>query len=312
MLRQHHERRILRYGRKYRLPTKVTLTAVSYFKRFFVDRSVTAYNPSVIALSALYASGKVEEVYIPVGVLVEDFDTAINEIQRNTSLKDNPNSKDNTAIRVSPDALLKVELAFLQQLDFQMIVFHPFRSLGVVREYLRKARVWPDEDGNNNKSQTLAKVAEYAENLVSTIVPLTDATLTHVPSQIALAVTIAAAVDLQAESNEDEAADVVFRACDNNGSNCRLSVFAVISLIRATVDKEEDDLAVLQDLEERRRKISVRQNDPMCDEYVDSVVDTEADNALVGKKRASAYDEGIGDSDEEDDLHDSKRWRSIS
>lgn len=311
LLRQHHERRILRYGRKHHLPTKVTLTAVSYFKRFYVDRSVTAYNPSVVALSALYASGKVEEVYIPVAVLVEDYDNTINDVRPNVSLEAEPDSKDNTAVRVSADALLKVELAFLQQLEFHLIVFHPFRSLGVIREYLHKARVWADEDETKGESQTLNKVAQYAENLVSTVVPLTDATLTHVPAQVALAAAVIAAVDLKAEPNEDSAADAILSALDHTGADCRMSVFAIVSLIRAAVDSGENDLTEIQQLEERRKRLAIRRNDPMCEEYVNTVVDMEEEDTLVGKKRASAYDEGIGDSDEEDLLHDTKRWRSL-
>lgn len=50
--------------------------------------------------------------------------------------------EDKTCSVVSVDALLKTELDFLQRLRFHLICYHPFRSLGIVRELLREKRMW--------------------------------------------------------------------------------------------------------------------------------------------------------------------------
>lgn len=311
MLREHHERRILNFVFRADIPVKVGLTAVAFFKRFYVDRSVISYNPSVTALSALYTATKIEEYYLPVSDLICEFDLRVNGIKARTSLKDQPYSEDNTAVRVSEDALLKIELNFLEQMRFCLKAFHPMRSLGVVREFLRAAKSWPGGEDKIGESKILRQVAEYAQALLSTVIPITDVSLTHVPGLIAVAAAVIAATDVKAEPDDDTAIDVIFRSFPNNVTNCRMLVLAVVDTVRAAIRKGEDQIQVIEDLEKRRREMAIRRNDPMCDEFVNVLFDSPEDEALVGKKRAGAFDVDIGDSDDDIFHPDEKRLRSV-
>lgn len=232
-LRRFHEGRILRYVRRARLPDKVGLTAICYFKRFYVDRSVMEFNPSVIALSSVYAAAKVEEVYLPVTTLLCDYDMVVNGLTHAIAVKqpvvDKKNDNDNesirvckgAAVRVCEDALLQTELNFLQRLDFQMICYHALRSVGYVREVLlglqQASKLWPVVDGNDNEDndndgkgpsvnddgKIVKQVCRHANDLVVAVVPLTELILTQTPAIIALATVAVAAVDVGAEKHDD-------------------------------------------------------------------------------------------------------------
>lgn len=237
-LRRFHEGRILRYVRRARLPDKVGLTAICYFKRFYVDRSVMEFNPSVIALSSLYAAAKVEEVYLPVTTLLCDFDMVVNGLTHAVAVKQpvvNKTKKDEgegesedirvckgAAVRVCEDALLQTELNFLQRLDFQLICYHALRSVGYVRQVLlglqQAGNLWSvddDNDDDNDEKGTSVKdddgggkivkqVCRHANDLVIAVVPLTELILTQTPAIIALATIAIAAVDIGAEKHDDD------------------------------------------------------------------------------------------------------------
>lgn len=277
-VRVHHERRILQFIRKTGIPEKLGATAVSYFKRFFVDRSVTEYNPSVIALSALYAAGKVEEIYLTADRLVHEFDTHVNGI-KSDQLNDeqlkrvafDPSVPSGTAMRVSEDALLRTELQFLQHLQFHLVCYHGFRSLGALREVLKQKAVWSTEGGESEKD-SLRAVYKGAHIWIAWRVPLTELMLTETPAVLALAAVAAASVDEGVENSDDDAVSTVVHAAvpdreDDLHPVVHQAVWTMRQAPRADADdnNESDDEA--REYEAKRRRVQIDENDPMSERF---------------------------------------------
>lgn len=222
-LRTFHERRMLTFIRKAGLPEKLGATAVTYFKRFYIDRSVTEYNPCVTAVSCLYAAGKVEEIYLPAQRLASDFDVVVNGISQAQVSAEQLNQREfneevpgELAVRVSEDKLLQWELSFLQHLQFHLVCYHGFRSLGALRETLKRKQLWvsDDEKGMMMKGECkmLKQVCKKAHLCIAWRVPLTELVVTDTPAVVAMAAVATAATDEGAEKNDEDAVTSVLGA----------------------------------------------------------------------------------------------------
>lgn len=335
-IRTYHERRILSFIRKTGLPDKVAATAVTYFKRFYVDRSVTEFNPSVIALSALYASGKVEEVYLPADRLVADFDILVNKIPRKQLEKEQQSRSDDdvineamldaadgTAMRVSEDALLHTELAFLQRLQFHLVCYHGFRSLGALREVLKTQNTWVSVDqsdvGDKNKNETssvkqenetLRRICRSAHKWLAWRLPLTELVLTETPAVIALAACAGSAADQGVEDGDDSSADSVVRAAAPGMDGVLAGVRTALWTMREMGDDDVDvcDMDVIKGLERKRRRWQIQENDPVSQRFRELKKGEDErrfmqdrEKAAAGSKKRGRGSGGGGWSDDDED-----------
>lgn len=287
IIRFYHERRILHFVRQVRFHNNVGATAVTYFKRFFVDRSVCDYNPSVIALSALYAAFKVEEKIMTVDDLVAQFDSILNGVRHNTSRDVQPDSADGCSSRVSVDALLQTELSFLQMLRFHLICYHPFKSLRVIEERLQSSQVLRRacDDDDDRVKQLLRRLSERARVVVRKRALVCDVMLTYTPGVVALGVAVMAARD---EGVLDDGWGVLTAAgIEENGGQMkavRSRVEKVIAEMDA-VGKISDDVKVVKEIEKRRRAAQKNENDPMSEEYaeVEELREAEEDERQIAR-----------------------------
>lgn len=172
---RYHQRRIQTFISRLKCPEKVAATAITYFKRFYIDHSVMDFDPAAIALSSLYAAFKVEEVY----TTAEDLVGAVEQ----------HDAKEGTICeRVPVGVLLGIELEFLQSLKFHLICFHPFRCLGILREVLKGLH-----GGGAEGEDRLGRVMYRAESFVWKRVYLSsDLLLTRTPGVLAIAAVIVA------------------------------------------------------------------------------------------------------------------------
>ncbi|CAN8062155.1 unnamed protein product [Agarophyton chilense] len=262
LIRRHHERRILRFNRANNLPDKLAATAIMYFKRFFLHRSVMDYNPSVIALSAVYASSKVEEIVFDARDLIARFDASVNGVASDTSLQTAPMSLDHCAVRVSADAILNTELWFLQQINFHLICYHPFKSLGIVREKLLESKICAEQQ---QLTHALSQLIPRAENIIRTRALLTDLPLAHPPAIIAIAATLVAA---EAKETITEQQILQVLVGDNNKLVSRIQTAA--NILRALSDHApEHEPKQVAAIEKQRKAVQKNINDPMSQEYKD-------------------------------------------
>lgn len=258
-LRAFHERRILRFVQTMQLGDKVAATGITFFKRFFVDQSVMDFNPTAIALSAVYAALKVEETVLSADELVGRWDAVMHGVEAGVDLAAAPESRDRCCERVRASTVLNVELAFLQQLKFHLICYHPFRSLGMLGEVLRQKGVGGDG---------LADVLGRARYTVCRRALLSDIALSFPPAVIAVGGVLVAAEEAE-EAGVAGVAGVrveeVLGAIGAGGvavaGGVRTWVEAVVRMMRGLADKEkEGEVAAVAEVEARRRRCARRSN----------------------------------------------------
>lgn len=271
-LRRFHERRILRFVHAIQFPDKVAATAIAYFKRFFLDQSVMDFNPAAIALSSIYGAFKVEEVLMSADDLVSRFDVVMNGFDAGTDVSEVPLSRDGTCERVTSAVLLNTELAFMQQLRFHLICYHPFRSLGIMREVLKNASLLCDGDVemkegagmNGNGDKQLGEVIARAHYILCRRALLSDLSLSRPPAVLAVAAIVVAAAEVE---NGPSAADVM--EAIRNGSEAKIPVDDdLVAAITATVEQmeklsdgaAEDEAVTMAAVEKKRRRVQTAQN----------------------------------------------------
>ncbi|KAJ4458587.1 putative g1/s-specific cyclin c [Paratrimastix pyriformis] len=96
-------------GKSFSLHWRVVATAIVYFKRFYVNNSFMMIDPLLVAPTCLYIAGKIEE-------------TGMSHTRLSQILK-----KMKSAYTV-PD-IVQCEFYVLEDLHFDLIVFHPYRPL---------------------------------------------------------------------------------------------------------------------------------------------------------------------------------------
>lgn len=286
IVRRHHERRIFRFVSRIGFPDKVAATAITYFKRFYLDRSVLDYNPSVIALSCLYASMKIEEVILSADDLVLRIDTVLNGIcdpDANPAGEAATQSVDATASRVTADMLLNEELPFFNMLKFHLICYHPYRSLSVLRVRVSEDGDLPDltertpsgeaageSVGLQAKEYTLLeKLFGLAVRIVNRRILLTDMPLTLSPAAIAIAAVVVSACELAEMERVGGVDPELISQKLLSGMDVHV-VGTIKSAIAEVKAMREGGLAPdekVRELESRRKVLCKQENDPTSDVY---------------------------------------------
>ncbi|CAN8265330.1 unnamed protein product [Cochlearia groenlandica] len=155
-MRAFYESKVQEVCSAFEFPHKIQGTALQYFKRFYLQWSVMQHHPKEIMLTCVYAACKIEENHV-----------SAEEIGK--------------GIKQDHHVILKYEMAVLQSLEFDLIVFAPYRAIeGFVNdmEEFLQAR---DDDIQKLKNLLKAAIAEADK------VMLTDAPLLFPPGQLALA-----------------------------------------------------------------------------------------------------------------------------
>ncbi|KAF8681402.1 cyclin family [Rhizoctonia solani] len=103
--------------KKLNLKQQVVATATVYFRRFYIKNSYCETDPFFVASTCCYLAAKAEEVPIHLkSVVVESRTIYSNEYQYKSFPGDH-------------SKLAEMEFYLLEDLDFDLIVFHPYRSL---------------------------------------------------------------------------------------------------------------------------------------------------------------------------------------
>ncbi|KAJ4877676.1 Cyclin-H1-1 [Raphanus sativus] len=155
-MRAFYEAKVQEVCSAFEFPHKIQATALQYFKRFYLQWSVMQHHPKEIMLTCVYAACKIEENHV-----------SAEEIGK--------------GIKQDHHIILKYEMAVLQSLEFDLIVFAPYRAMeGFVSnmEEFLQAR-----DDEIQKLESLLKAATAEADKIM----LTDAPLLFPPGQLALA-----------------------------------------------------------------------------------------------------------------------------
>ncbi|PNY07735.1 cyclin-c1-2-like protein [Trifolium pratense] len=135
--------------------TRVVATAVTYMRRVYSRKSMTEYDPRLVAPACLYLASKAEESTVQARLLVFYIKKLYADDKYRYEIKD----------------ILEMEMKILEALNYYLVVFHPYRSLSGLLQ----------DAGLNDLSMT-----QLTWGLVNDTYKM-DLMLVHPPHQIALA-----------------------------------------------------------------------------------------------------------------------------
>ncbi|KAJ9681942.1 hypothetical protein PVL29_018031 [Vitis rotundifolia] len=155
-MRSFYEYKIQEVCAAFSFPHKIQATALIYYKRFYLQWSVMEHHPKHIMLTCIYAACKIEENHVSAEELGK-------------------------GIAQDHQMILNNEMIVLQSLDFDLIVFAPYRSVeGFVDDMEEFCQA------KNDQLQMLKDLHKTAKMEVDKTM-LTDAPLLFPPGQLALA-----------------------------------------------------------------------------------------------------------------------------
>ncbi|XP_044955761.1 cyclin-C1-1 isoform X1 [Hordeum vulgare subsp. vulgare] len=93
---------------------RVIATAITYFRRVYTRKSMTEYDPRLVAPACLYLASKVEESTVQARLLV-------------FYIKKMCGSDDKYRFEIKD--ILEMEMKLLEALDYYLVVYHPYRPL---------------------------------------------------------------------------------------------------------------------------------------------------------------------------------------
>ncbi|XP_043718496.1 cyclin-C1-1-like [Telopea speciosissima] len=96
---------------------RVVATAVTYMRRAYTRKSMTEYDPRLVAPTCLYLASKAEESTVQARLLVFYIKKLYTD------------EKYRYEIKVEIKDILEMEMKILEALDYYLVVYHPYRSL---------------------------------------------------------------------------------------------------------------------------------------------------------------------------------------
>lgn len=105
---------ITRLAQHVKVRQRVVATAITYMRRVYSSKSLTEYDPRLVAPSCLYLSAKAEESTVQARLLV----FYIKKMY-----------PDDMRYRLEIKDILEMEMKVLEALNYYLIVFHPYTSL---------------------------------------------------------------------------------------------------------------------------------------------------------------------------------------
>eukprot|EP00742_Colponemidia_sp_Colp-10_P010572 GILJ01011621.1.p1 GENE.GILJ01011621.1~~GILJ01011621.1.p1 ORF type:complete len:260 (+),score=19.43 GILJ01011621.1:67-846(+) len=113
-LRLHYIQFIQNLGRKLKVKQRVIATALVFFKRFYKTESFITFDPRIVAGTGFYLACKVEECVVSAQKMVDHGIRLVDP--------DYP---------YSSREILHMEFYMLERLQYDLIVFHPYRPLTI-------------------------------------------------------------------------------------------------------------------------------------------------------------------------------------
>ncbi|GAA5821070.1 hypothetical protein JCM3770_000077 [Rhodotorula araucariae] len=98
------------------LRQQVLATAIVFFRRFYLRNSYCETDPALVAAACCYVAAKAEETPVHVKSAVGEAKVVFNDMGLHSFTSDN-------------HRLAEMEFYLLEELDFHLIVFHPYRAL---------------------------------------------------------------------------------------------------------------------------------------------------------------------------------------
>lgn len=113
LIKMHMANYIGRLAQNVKVRQRVVATAVAYMRRVYTKKSMTEYDPRILAPTCLYLASKAEESTVQARLLVFHTRKLYVDEKYRYEIKD----------------ILEMEMRILEALNYYLVVFHPYRAL---------------------------------------------------------------------------------------------------------------------------------------------------------------------------------------
>ncbi|KAH7862984.1 hypothetical protein Vadar_011811 [Vaccinium darrowii] len=113
LIKMHMANYIGRLAQNVKVRQRVVATAVAYMRRVYTKKSMTEYDPRILAPTCLYLASKAEESTVQARLLVFYTRKLYVDEKYRYEIKD----------------ILEMEMRILEALNYYLVVFHPYRAL---------------------------------------------------------------------------------------------------------------------------------------------------------------------------------------
>ncbi|KAL2336832.1 hypothetical protein Fmac_011278 [Flemingia macrophylla] len=113
LIKMHMANYILKLAQQVKVRQRVVATAVTYMRRVYTKKSMTEYDPRLVAPTCLYLASKAEESTVQARLLVFYIKKLYSDEKYRYEIKD----------------ILEMEMKILEALNYYLVVYHPYRSL---------------------------------------------------------------------------------------------------------------------------------------------------------------------------------------
>ncbi|PHT46625.1 Cyclin-C1-1 [Capsicum baccatum] len=120
LIKLHMTNYVAKLAQSVKVRQRVVATAVTYMRRVYVRRSLTEYDPRLVAPTCLYLASKAEESTVQARLLVFYIKKLCSDETYKYEIKD----------------ILDMEMKVLEALNYNLVIYHPYRSLS---QFLRDA-----------------------------------------------------------------------------------------------------------------------------------------------------------------------------
>ncbi|XP_059626245.1 cyclin-C1-2-like [Cornus florida] len=113
LIKMHMANYIGRLAQSVKVRQRVVATAITYMRRVYTRKSMTEYDPRLVAPTSLYLASKAEESTVQARLLVFYIRKMHSDDKFRYEIKD----------------ILEMEMKILEALNYYLVVFHPYRAL---------------------------------------------------------------------------------------------------------------------------------------------------------------------------------------
>ncbi|WCJ37963.1 Cyclin family protein [Euphorbia peplus] len=113
LIKLHMANYIWKLAQQVKVRQRVVATAITYMRRVYTRKSMSEYDPRLVAPTCLYLAAKAEESTVQARLLVFYIKKLYSDDKYRYEIKD----------------ILEMEMKILEALNYYLVVFHPYRSL---------------------------------------------------------------------------------------------------------------------------------------------------------------------------------------
>ncbi|XP_047943957.1 cyclin-C1-2-like isoform X1 [Salvia hispanica] len=177
LIKFHTSRCIVELADGVKLQQRVAATAITYMRRLYTRKSMTEYNPCLVAATCLYLAAKSEETAVHAKLvafqITEDpskhIPMKISQVMFFVLSDNGLEQAFAGEVKYYSKEIHKMEMKILEALNYYLLVFHPYRSM---TQFLQDAGV--------------SNLAEQTTGIINDTYKM-DLVLVHPPHLIALA-----------------------------------------------------------------------------------------------------------------------------